>query len=133
MHCEPGGAWIDNCQSNPTQTLFVEGVLMTDKNDPSLSQQPNIVLMFFTWYPNILFKIESFRKQDFKLKIPREYDCNSHSKCYSFTPTSPTSKSTPPLYPAVLSMSSKEKLIQFPSGSDLPMIKTPLLPHKRLD
>ncbi|MBW0479342.1 hypothetical protein O181_019057 [Austropuccinia psidii MF-1] len=22
MHCGPGGAWIGNCQSNPTQTLF---------------------------------------------------------------------------------------------------------------
>ncbi|MBW0538571.1 hypothetical protein O181_078286 [Austropuccinia psidii MF-1] len=25
MHCGPGGAWIENCQSNPTQTLFDEG------------------------------------------------------------------------------------------------------------
>ncbi|MBW0541633.1 hypothetical protein O181_081348 [Austropuccinia psidii MF-1] len=24
MHCGPGGAWISNCQSNPTQTLFVD-------------------------------------------------------------------------------------------------------------
>ncbi|MBW0462883.1 hypothetical protein O181_002598 [Austropuccinia psidii MF-1] len=37
MHCGPGGAWIENCQSNPTQTLFVEGVFMTYPNDPSSS------------------------------------------------------------------------------------------------
>ncbi|MBW0471762.1 hypothetical protein O181_011477 [Austropuccinia psidii MF-1] len=35
MHCGPGGAWIENCQSNSTQTLFVEGVFMTDTNYPS--------------------------------------------------------------------------------------------------
>ncbi|MBW0508493.1 hypothetical protein O181_048208 [Austropuccinia psidii MF-1] len=60
MHCGPGGAWIENCQTNTTKTLFVEGVFMTDPNDPSSSQKPNLVLMFFTWYPNILFIIESF-------------------------------------------------------------------------
>ncbi|MBW0577976.1 hypothetical protein O181_117691 [Austropuccinia psidii MF-1] len=60
MHCGPGGAWIENCQSNPTQILFVEGVFMTDANDPSSSQKPNLALMFFTWYPNILFIMESF-------------------------------------------------------------------------
>ncbi|MBW0477933.1 hypothetical protein O181_017648 [Austropuccinia psidii MF-1] len=43
----------------------------------------------------------------------------------------------PPSYPDVFSLSSKQKLIQLPSGSDLPMmtpphsiIQTPLLPHK---
>ncbi|MBW0560749.1 hypothetical protein O181_100464 [Austropuccinia psidii MF-1] len=48
MHCGPGGAWIDNCQSNPTQTLFVEEVFMTDPKDPFSSQKPNLALMFFT-------------------------------------------------------------------------------------
>ncbi|MBW0535345.1 hypothetical protein O181_075060 [Austropuccinia psidii MF-1] len=60
MHCGPGGAWSESCQSNPTQILFVEGVFMTDANDPSSSQKPNIALMFFTWYPNIVFIVESF-------------------------------------------------------------------------
>ncbi|MBW0549029.1 hypothetical protein O181_088744 [Austropuccinia psidii MF-1] len=60
MHCGPGGAWIENCQSNPTQTLFVEGVFMTDQKDPCSSHKPNLALMFFTRYPNILFIIESF-------------------------------------------------------------------------
>ncbi|MBW0521187.1 hypothetical protein O181_060902 [Austropuccinia psidii MF-1] len=32
--CGPGGSWIENCQSNPTQTLFVEGDFMTDPKDP---------------------------------------------------------------------------------------------------
>ncbi|MBW0493211.1 hypothetical protein O181_032926 [Austropuccinia psidii MF-1] len=54
MHCGPGGAWIANCQSNPTQTLFVEGVFMTNPKDPCSSQKPNLALMFSTWYPNIL-------------------------------------------------------------------------------
>ncbi|MBW0479296.1 hypothetical protein O181_019011 [Austropuccinia psidii MF-1] len=67
MNCGPGGAWIDNCQSNPTKTLFVEEVFMTDQHDPSSSQKPNLALMFFTWYPNILFIIESFKNQDFNL------------------------------------------------------------------
>ncbi|MBW0546042.1 hypothetical protein O181_085757 [Austropuccinia psidii MF-1] len=60
MDCGPGGAWIENCQSNTTQVLFVEGVFMTDANDPSSSQKPSLALMFFRWYPNILFIIESF-------------------------------------------------------------------------
>ncbi|MBW0587600.1 hypothetical protein O181_127315 [Austropuccinia psidii MF-1] len=71
MHCGPGGAWIENCQSNLTQILFLEGVFMTGENDPSSSQKSNLALMFFTWYPNILFIIESFQTQDFKLKIPK--------------------------------------------------------------
>ncbi|MBW0550348.1 hypothetical protein O181_090063 [Austropuccinia psidii MF-1] len=94
--------------------------------------------MFFTWYPNILFIIESFLKQDFKLKIPKEYDCNAHSPCQLFTPTFPTSNSMPPSYPALFSLTSKQKLIQLSSGSDLPMmtrphsiIQTPLLPHQK--
>ncbi|MBW0551898.1 hypothetical protein O181_091613 [Austropuccinia psidii MF-1] len=37
MHCGPGGAWIENCQSNPNQTLFVKGVFMTDPDEPSSS------------------------------------------------------------------------------------------------
>ncbi|MBW0587275.1 hypothetical protein O181_126990 [Austropuccinia psidii MF-1] len=85
MHCGPGGAWIENCQSNPTQILFVEGVFMTDANDPSSSQKPNLALMFFTWYPNILFIMESFQTQDFKLKMPKEYDCNTHTKTDTIT------------------------------------------------
>ncbi|MBW0473955.1 hypothetical protein O181_013670 [Austropuccinia psidii MF-1] len=131
MHCGPGGEWIQNCQSNPPQTLFVEGVFMTDPNDPSSSQKPNLALMFFTWYPSILFIIESFQKQDFLLKMPKEYDCNSHSQCQLSTPTSPTSILTPPLYPAVFSFSFKQKLTQLPNGSDLPVINTPLLPHQK--
>ncbi|MBW0490045.1 hypothetical protein O181_029760 [Austropuccinia psidii MF-1] len=138
MHCGPGGAWIENCQSNPTQTLFVEGGFMTDQHDPSSSQKPNLVSMFFTWYSNILFIIGSFRKQDFNHQMPNEYDYHSHSQSQFFTPTTPTSILTTPLYPAVFSLSSKQKLIQLPSGSDLPMmtlphsiIKTPLLPHQK--
>ncbi|MBW0553636.1 hypothetical protein O181_093351 [Austropuccinia psidii MF-1] len=98
---------------------------MTNQHDPSSSQKPNLVLMLFTFYPKILFIIESFGKQDFKIQIPREYDGNSHSQCQLFTPTSPTSNSTPLLYPTVFSLSSKQKLIQLPSGSDLPMINMP--------
>ncbi|MBW0508427.1 hypothetical protein O181_048142 [Austropuccinia psidii MF-1] len=105
MHCGPGGAWIENFQSNPTETLFVEGVFMTDSNDPSSSQKPNLALMFFIWYLNILFIIESFQKQDFKLKIPKEYD------------------------------SETDTITQWirPSHDDLPhsMIQTPLLPHQK--
>ncbi|MBW0499096.1 hypothetical protein O181_038811 [Austropuccinia psidii MF-1] len=44
-----------------------------------------------------------------------------------------------PPYPALFSLSSKNKLIQLPSGSDLPMmtpphsiIKTPLLSHQKM-
>ncbi|MBW0507897.1 hypothetical protein O181_047612 [Austropuccinia psidii MF-1] len=59
-HCGPGGAWIENFQANPTQEFFVEGVFVTDPNDPCSSQKPNLVLMFFTWYLNILFINESF-------------------------------------------------------------------------
>ncbi|MBW0464122.1 hypothetical protein O181_003837 [Austropuccinia psidii MF-1] len=125
MHCGLGGEWIENCQSNPTQTLCFEGVLMTDNSNPSSYQKPNLVLMFSTWYPGILFIIEIFRKQDLKLEIPKEYCGNSHSKYQCFTPTSPTSSLTPPLLPAVFSLSFKKKLIQLPSGSDLPMIITP--------
>ncbi|MBW0482556.1 hypothetical protein O181_022271 [Austropuccinia psidii MF-1] len=126
MHCGPGGAWIENCQSNRTQTLFVEGVFMTDANDPSSSQKPNLALMFFTWYPNIPFIIESFLTQDFKLKMPKEYDCNTHSQCQVFTTSFPASNLTPASYPAVLSLTSKKKLIQLPSGSDLPMMILPI-------
>ncbi|MBW0465614.1 hypothetical protein O181_005329 [Austropuccinia psidii MF-1] len=96
MRCSSGGEWIEKFQSNPTQTLFAEKVFMTDQYDPSLSQKPNILLMFFTWYPNILFIIESIIKQYFKLKPPEEYSCNSHSQCQHFTPTPPTPNSTPP-------------------------------------
>ncbi|MBW0577496.1 hypothetical protein O181_117211 [Austropuccinia psidii MF-1] len=128
MCCAPGGAWIENFQSNPTQTLFVEGVFMNDPTDPSSSQKPNLALIFFTWYSNILFNIEIFQTQDFKLKIPKEYDCNTHSQCQLFDPTFPASNSTPPSYPALFSLTSKHKLIQLPSGLDLPMINTSLLP-----
>ncbi|MBW0478312.1 hypothetical protein O181_018027 [Austropuccinia psidii MF-1] len=121
MHCGPSGAWIENCQTNPTQTLFVEGVFITDPNYPCSSQKPNLVLIFFTWYPNIVFIIESFWKQDFNLKMPKEYDCNTHSQFQLFTPTFPASNSMPPSYPALFSLTSKEKLIQLPSGSDLPI------------
>ncbi|MBW0476605.1 hypothetical protein O181_016320 [Austropuccinia psidii MF-1] len=138
MHCGPGGAWIENCQSNPTQTLFVEGVFMTYPKDPCSSQKPNLALMFFTWYLKILFIIESFQKQDFKLEMPKEYDCNTHSQCQLFTPTFLTSNSMPPSYPALFSLTSKQKLIQLPIVSDLPMmtlphslIQTPLLPHQK--
>ncbi|MBW0522640.1 hypothetical protein O181_062355 [Austropuccinia psidii MF-1] len=109
MHCGPGGAWIENCQSNCTQTLFVQGVFMTDPNDPFSAQTPNLVLMFFTWYLKILFIIESFQKQDFKLKIPKKYDCNTCSQCQLFTPTFPNSNSMQPSYPALFSLTSKQK------------------------
>ncbi|MBW0520926.1 hypothetical protein O181_060641 [Austropuccinia psidii MF-1] len=140
MHCGSGGAWIENFQSNLTKKVFVEGVFIIDQHDPSSSQKPNLALMFFTWYPNILFIIESFRKQDFNLQMPKTYDCHSHSQCQLFTPTTPTSILTTPSYPAVFSLSSKQKLIQLPSGSDLPMmtsphsiIKTPSSLIKKLD
>ncbi|MBW0522748.1 hypothetical protein O181_062463 [Austropuccinia psidii MF-1] len=110
---------------------------MTDPNDPSSSQKPNLALMFFTWYPSILFVIKSFQKQDFKLKMPKEYDCNSHSQCQLFTSTFPASNLMLPSYPALFSLTSKQKLIPLSSVSDLPMmtpphsmIRTPLLPHK---
>ncbi|MBW0536947.1 hypothetical protein O181_076662 [Austropuccinia psidii MF-1] len=125
MHCGPGWAWIKNYQSNPAQTLFGEGLFMTDANDPSSSQKPNLELMFFTWYLNILFIIESFQTQDFKLKMPKECDCNTHSQFQVFTPILPVSNSTPASYPAVLSLTSKQNLIQLPSGSDLPMMTPP--------
>ncbi|MBW0503110.1 hypothetical protein O181_042825 [Austropuccinia psidii MF-1] len=70
--------------------------------------------------------------------MPKEYDCNSHSQCQCFTPKTPTSILTPPLYPAGFSFSSKQKLIQLPSGTYPPMMtppqsmmKTPLLPHQK--
>ncbi|MBW0573389.1 hypothetical protein O181_113104 [Austropuccinia psidii MF-1] len=138
MHCGPGGAWIENCQSNPTQTLFVEEVFMTDPNDPCSSQKPNLALMFSTSYPNILFIIESFQNQYCKLKMSKEYDCNTHSHCQLFTPTFPASNSMPSSYPSLFSLTSQQKLIQLPKGSDLPMmtppnsiIQTPLLPHQK--
>ncbi|MBW0541674.1 hypothetical protein O181_081389 [Austropuccinia psidii MF-1] len=53
--------------------------------------------------------------------MPKEYDCNTHSQFQLFTPTFPASNSTPASYPAVSSLISKQKLIQLPSGSDLPM------------
>ncbi|MBW0500951.1 hypothetical protein O181_040666 [Austropuccinia psidii MF-1] len=91
MHCSPGGAWIENCQPNPTPTLFVEGLFMTDPDEPSSSQKPNLALMLFTWYPKILFIFESFTKQDFKLQIPKEYDCHSHNQFQLFIAATPTS------------------------------------------
>ncbi|MBW0508867.1 hypothetical protein O181_048582 [Austropuccinia psidii MF-1] len=70
--------------------------------------------------------------------MPKEYDCNTHSQCQIFTPTFLTSNSMPPSYPALFASTSKQKLLQLPSGSDLPMmtlphfiIQTPLLPHQR--
>ncbi|MBW0567399.1 hypothetical protein O181_107114 [Austropuccinia psidii MF-1] len=124
MQRVPGGAWIENSQSNPTQLLFVEGVFMTDANDPCSSQRPNLALMFFTWYPNILFIIETFQSQDLKLKMPKEYDCNTHSQCQLFTPTFPTSNLTPASYPAVSSFTPKQKRIQLPSGPQDPLLMT---------
>ncbi|MBW0567330.1 hypothetical protein O181_107045 [Austropuccinia psidii MF-1] len=64
MHWGPGGAWIENCQSNPTQILFVEGVFITDANDPSLSQKPNLELMFFTCFISCCFIIDFQAKSD---------------------------------------------------------------------
>ncbi|MBW0556142.1 hypothetical protein O181_095857 [Austropuccinia psidii MF-1] len=111
---------------------------MTDQHDPSSSQKPNLASMFFTWYPKILFIIENFCKQDFNLKIPKEYDCNTHSQCQLFTHTFPASKLTTPSYPNLFSLTSNKQLTQLPSGSDLPimtpphsMIQTPLLPHQK--
>ncbi|MBW0499696.1 hypothetical protein O181_039411 [Austropuccinia psidii MF-1] len=128
IHCGTGGAWIENFKSNPTKTLFVEGVLITDQHDSSPYQRPHLALMFSPWYPKILFIIESFRKQDFKLKMAKEYYCDSHSQCQLFTPTPPSSKLTPTSCPAVFALSSKQKLIQLPSCSDLPIIT---LPHQK--
>ncbi|MBW0578874.1 hypothetical protein O181_118589 [Austropuccinia psidii MF-1] len=140
MDYGPGGEWIENCQSNPTQTLFVEGVFMTDPNDSCSSQKPNLALMFFTWYPKILFIIESFQKEGFKLKMLNKYDSNTHSQCQLFAPTFPTSNSMPPSYPDLFSLTPKKKLKKLPSGSDLPMrtphhsiIQRPSSLIKRLD
>ncbi|MBW0465185.1 hypothetical protein O181_004900 [Austropuccinia psidii MF-1] len=96
MHCGIGGAWFENCQSNPTQKLFVKGGFMNDAYEPSSSHKPKIALMIFTLYPKILFIIESFRKQDFNLQLPKGYDGHSHIQCRLFTPTAPTSILTPP-------------------------------------
>ncbi|MBW0490113.1 hypothetical protein O181_029828 [Austropuccinia psidii MF-1] len=70
--------------------------------------------------------------------MPKEYDCNTHSQCQLFTPTFPPSNSIPPSYPALFSLTSKQKLIQLPSEADLPMmtpphsiIQTTLLPHQK--
>ncbi|MBW0469059.1 hypothetical protein O181_008774 [Austropuccinia psidii MF-1] len=131
IHCGPGGAWTENCQFNPTQKLFFEGVFMTNENETSSSQKANLALMFFTWYLKNLYKIESYRKQYSNLKIPKEYDCNSHSQCQIFPPTTPTSLLTPPLYPTIFSLSSKQKLLQLLSVSDPPIVKIPLLPHQK--
>ncbi|MBW0492540.1 hypothetical protein O181_032255 [Austropuccinia psidii MF-1] len=69
--------------------------------------------------------------------MPKEYDCNSHSQCQLSTTTFPASNSMPPSYPALFSFTSKQKMIQLPSRSDLPMmtpplsmIQTPLLPNQ---
>ncbi|MBW0522981.1 hypothetical protein O181_062696 [Austropuccinia psidii MF-1] len=70
--------------------------------------------------------------------MPREYDGNSHTQHQLFAPTSPTLNLTPPSYPALFSLISKQKPIQLPSGSDLPMmtlpnfmIQNPLLHHQK--
>ncbi|MBW0582061.1 hypothetical protein O181_121776 [Austropuccinia psidii MF-1] len=70
--------------------------------------------------------------------MPKEYDCNTHCQCQLFTPTFPASKSIPPSYPALFSLTSKQNLIQLPSGPDLPMmtlppsiIQTALLPQEK--
>ncbi|MBW0584840.1 hypothetical protein O181_124555 [Austropuccinia psidii MF-1] len=70
--------------------------------------------------------------------MPKEYACNTHSQCQLFTPTFPASKLMPASYPSVSSLTSKQKLIQLPSGSDLPrmtrphyIIQTPLIPHQK--
>ncbi|MBW0514611.1 hypothetical protein O181_054326 [Austropuccinia psidii MF-1] len=107
-------------------------------NDPSSSQKANLALLFFTWYPNILFIMENFGKEDFKLKMPKGYDCNSHSQCQLFTPTFPASNLTQPSNPALFLLTSKQQLIQLTSESDLPMmtlphsmIQNPLLPLQK--
>ncbi|MBW0519850.1 hypothetical protein O181_059565 [Austropuccinia psidii MF-1] len=60
--------------------------------------------------------------------MPEEYYCNTHSQCQIFTPTFPASSSTPPSYPSLFSLNSTQKLIQLPSGSDLPIMK----PHSMI-
>ncbi|MBW0552106.1 hypothetical protein O181_091821 [Austropuccinia psidii MF-1] len=69
--------------------------------------------------------------------MPNKYDCNTHSQCQVFTPTFPASNLMPDSYSTVLSLTSKQKLLKLPIGSDLPMmssphsiIQTPLLPHQ---
>ncbi|MBW0484601.1 hypothetical protein O181_024316 [Austropuccinia psidii MF-1] len=68
----------------------------------------------------------------------KEYDYHSHIQCQLFTPTTSTSILTTPLYPDVFSLSFNQKMIQLPSGSEIPMmnlphsmIQTPLLPHHK--
>ncbi|MBW0546809.1 hypothetical protein O181_086524 [Austropuccinia psidii MF-1] len=70
--------------------------------------------------------------------MPKEYDCNTNSQCQLFTPTFPTSNSMPPSYPVLFSLTSKQKLVELSSGSDLHMItpaqsiiQTALLPHQK--
>ncbi|MBW0549223.1 hypothetical protein O181_088938, partial [Austropuccinia psidii MF-1] len=70
--------------------------------------------------------------------MPKEYDCNTHSQCQLFNPTFPASNLTPPSYCGRFSLTSKQKLIQLPSGSYLTImtqpnsiIQTPLLPHQK--
>ncbi|MBW0496746.1 hypothetical protein O181_036461 [Austropuccinia psidii MF-1] len=63
--------------------------------------------------------------------MPKEYDFRSHSQCQLFTTTFAASNSMAPSYPVLFSLTSKQNLIQLPSGSDLPMIQTPLLPHQK--
>ncbi|MBW0554831.1 hypothetical protein O181_094546 [Austropuccinia psidii MF-1] len=70
--------------------------------------------------------------------MPKEYECNTHSQCQIFTPTFLASNSMPPSYPALFSLTSKQKMTQLPSASDLPMmtlphsiIQTPHLPHQK--
>ncbi|MBW0472207.1 hypothetical protein O181_011922 [Austropuccinia psidii MF-1] len=68
----------------------------------------------------------------------KEYDCNSHGQCKISTPTTLTPNLTPPTYPTVFPLSSKQELLQSPSASDIPimtppysMINTPILPHQK--
>ncbi|MBW0538616.1 hypothetical protein O181_078331 [Austropuccinia psidii MF-1] len=70
--------------------------------------------------------------------MPKEYDGNTHSQFQLFTPTFPASNSMAPSYPSLFSLTSKQKLTQLPSGSDIPMmtpphsiIQTALLPHQK--
>ncbi|MBW0528423.1 hypothetical protein O181_068138 [Austropuccinia psidii MF-1] len=68
----------------------------------------------------------------------KEYNCNTNSQFQFFTPIFPASNLTPASYPAASSLTYKQKLIQLPSESDIPMmtpphsmIQTPLLPHQK--
>ncbi|MBW0467232.1 hypothetical protein O181_006947 [Austropuccinia psidii MF-1] len=67
----------------------------------------------------------SHRLTRLQAKIPKEYYCNTHIQCQLLTAKFPASNLTPTSYPSLFSFASKQKLIQLPSRSDLPMMTLP--------